>query len=72
MNDKQFEQLIRGISLLAVQADFQNRIAYLAACKEPKAILGAYRDPMEAIKLARKYEGYIMSGKAVQADFDKP
>jgi len=71
MNDKQFEQLIRGISLLAAQADFQNRIAYLAACA-PSGILPAYREPMDAIKLVRKYEGYIMSGKAAQTDFDKP
>jgi hypothetical protein len=34
--------------------------------------LPAYREPMDTIKLARKYEGYIMSGKAAQADFDKP
>jgi hypothetical protein len=70
MNDEQFEQIIRGISLLAAQRQIGNDIAYNAAHGDPGNISWS-ADPTRACELSDAFEEFIKTGGYTGIDFDK-
>jgi hypothetical protein len=70
MNDEQFDQMIRGISLLDAQLQISNDIAYNAAYKNLRNISWG-TDPTRACDLVEAFSEFIKSGGYSGADFDK-
>lgn len=69
MTNEQFDQLMRGISLIAAQNQVLTEIALMPEGSEIPLCLADRQTPFD---LAKKYEQYFLEGGVDWDDFDIP